>query len=200
MRVGIKGPCPTLRERFAKVIVIDVETVGLYGDPYAVGWAVFKNGRLDSSGGVVDRFVAEGSNDRAGEGLRGSVPGWEWVAKNPPPESTRLAKVSNRAELLMAFGRLLRGHKSKGFQVAADVPSPVEAGLVIECARLGLIPFEDSPYPLWDIASIMACAGMEPLKEWARTEREEPRHCPVADAIQSGRLLFEAIDLLEHAP
>lgn len=195
--IVVKPAGPSLRERFEEVLSIDAETIGLYGDHYAAGWARFSKGKLVASGGVAARCIVEGDLDKGGEGFRGSLPGWDWVRKNPPPKSARLELVNNRAELLAAFSRQVRGHKAKGLVVAADVPSPVEAGLMIECERLGLLGFDDSPYPLYDIASIMACAALDPTAHYPRNAIEQPPHCPVADAIQSGRLLFEAIDLLE---
>lgn len=197
MTVSIKPPCPPLRERFKKLIVFDVESIGLYGDPFAIGWAIFKGGELRETGGVALRSIVDSKRYGAdSEGARGALGGWRWIAENPTPESN-LSLVASKAELLAALGRLLKGHKARGFEIAADFPSPVEANAIIECARLGLLSFEDSPYPLWDIAGFMACAGMDPKATYPRRPDESPPHCPVADAIQSGRLLFEAIDLLE---
>ena len=69
----------------------------------------------------------------------------------------------------------------------ADVPFPCETRF------LSMLKRDDQPYPLLDVASVLYAAGMDPLGTYDRLPSELPRHNPINDARQSGRMLFEAL-------
>jgi hypothetical protein len=84
--------------------------------------------------------------------------------------------------------------KSEGAVMAADCLWPVEAGFV---ARAIYDDMEErsknGPYPFIDIASVLMSAGMDPIGTYERTESEQPKHNPYADAMQSARMLALAL-------
>ena len=61
----------------------------------------------------------------------------------------------------------------------------------------GLTTFSTMAYIIFVNPTIMAAAGMDPLKTYDRLPSEEPRHNPETDARQSARLLLIALERLE---
>lgn len=165
-----------------KFMVFDVESVGLHGEGFAVGYVVFDNGKKLEEG-----LFACGSIHASGSHL-----GRDWVCKNviiPQFNSEDPYEVRN------GFWQRWQYYRDRGFLLAADCPWPVEARFLIQCVNddphlrewLG-------PYPLIDIASIRFAIGLHPLASEKRLEDELPIHNPLADAKQSARLLFEALN------
>jgi len=164
--------------------VFDVESVGLFGDAFAVAGGVYlANGAAQSE----FRFACD---------LRQCAGPYEdrkWVEANVPvlpvtcasPEVMRTAFWSAWDNAQARF---------PGIVMAAECAWPVEAGFLISCVKDD--PFSrkfKGPYPLHEIASFMAAAGMDPMNTFERRPSELPVHDPLADARQSARLLSEAL-------
>lgn len=165
-----------------KYLVIDVESIGLHGEGYAVA-GVF----VETDGSISKEFCLACPPDRA-EGFANSR---KWVADNIPPITvTAITPESLRQQFWMRWDEA----KKEGYLLAAECAWPVEARFLIDCIRDNLLIREwAGPYPLHDIASFMEAAGMDPMEKKDRLPDELPVHDPLADVKQSARLLIEAL-------
>lgn len=175
-------------------MVFDVESVGLHGEGFAVGYVVIDGDsyydELDSGLIAAPPDVALGlSRDR------------EWVEEHVVPalaegcgfprRNTRCTYVSG---VRHEFWNAWMHWRAQGATLAADCPWPVEARFLAACvdeareARAAL-----GPYPLIDVASVRLATGLDPLATEGRLPTEFPAHHPLADARQSARLLLEAL-------
>ncbi len=170
-----------------KFMVIDVESIGLYGDAFAVAWVVVdsRSGEtLEEVGLACDRNMCSGDPaDR------------EWVRQNVPP-----LEITNGSwrDMLHSFWRAWRKWAEQGVAMVVDCGYPVETNFLSDVVvsdrenRKWL-----APYPLYDLASILLAAGVDPREAFDRRENELPRHDPLADARQSARILLEVLGRLE---
>ncbi len=183
-----------------------MESIGLHGEGYAVGWVYVVDGvEVRAGREACDPWVAYGTKDDR-----------DWVAANVPAipmtqNSTRDVRAAFRA----AFRSAWFDAKADGAIMVADCAWPVEANFLTACAadipearRWGRpYPLHDvpeahlqvhrwrGPYPLHDVATARLCAGLDPLATVMRLPNEEPKHDPLADARQSARLFAEAMSL-----
>lgn len=167
-------------------MVFDVESIGLHGDGYAVGYVVIQDGKEVESG----MFACPASKANGADSDR------LWVYENIPqiaPDSPDPLAVREN------FWCRWMEWKAKGALLAADCAWPVEARFLAACVDAS--PDErrfSGPYPLVEISSVMMAVGQDPMKTHARRESEMPVHNPVADARQSARLLLEAIEVTKR--
>jgi hypothetical protein len=163
--------------------VFDVESVGLHGEGFAVGFLV-----RDREGNALDagRFSCPVN------AARGSRDSFAWVEANIPKlEPTHTAPWLVRA----AFWRRWMEWKAKGAVLVADCAWPVEARFLADCVDDNPGEREwQGPYPLHDLASILLTLGSDPLAKRERLPEELPEHDPLCDARQSARLLHEALN------
>jgi hypothetical protein len=163
-----------------KFMVFDVESIGLHGEGYAVGFVV-----VDAEGNKLD----EGLYACHPYGARGSKEDFEWVEKNAPS-----IPPTHEAPWLMraAFWRKWMQWKSDGVTILlADCAWPVEARFLTQCVDDSPLARKwDGPYPLHDLASFLLANGRNPLEKYGRIEGELPEHNPLCDAKQSARLLL----------
>lgn len=179
-------------------LVFDVESVGLYGEGFAVAWVVLlSGGRVSEGWAYCDVSAARGSED-----------GRKWVKGNvqlTQPESfpAPLKCVKPRAVRDVFWG-IWQQEKAQGASLWADVAWPVEARFLIECVedvRLtphGPVPGvsrreQEGPYPLLDISTALVIAGDAVSWDDERRPDELPEHHPLADARYSARLLTSLI-------
>lgn len=165
-----------------KYFVIDVESIGLHGEPFAVGWVV-----VDKSGAELECGVSAISPQQA----IGEDKNRGWVTKNVPfitPTHPHLKAM------LADFWQVWKRLKQDGALMFAECAWPVETRFLSMCVAEGMPETEwQGPYPLHDIASVMLAKGMDPMASYPRTEAENPAHHPTSDARQSARLLIEAL-------
>ncbi len=165
-------------------MVFDVESVGLHGEGFAVGWIVMDGSReVESYCCHCDPAMAEGDEK-----------GREWVAENIPPLGGCSVVVPIHVREL--FWNSWMRWKAKGAALAADCAWPVETRFLAACVDDDSSRTWQGPYPLHDLASLMLAARMDPLGTNDRLPSELPAHDPLADARQSARLLLKAIELL----
>jgi hypothetical protein len=179
-------------------MVFDVESIGLHGEGFAVGWAV-----VDTTG--LKHDLDEGilsSDPRFARGAHYPEFGpdrddFDWVDAHVPRAVRELKNCVTAREVRDEFWKAYQRWKAQGAVLAADVPWPVEARFLTDCVRdqLGIRAW-NGPYPLIDIASVRFAAGLDPIGTEERLPREEPAHDPLADARQSARLLVEALHTL----
>lgn len=166
-------------------MVIDVESVGLHGEAFAVAWVL-----MDVTGRQLDADVLSCDPALA----RGSREGHTWVTENVPrftPNCTSPAQVRQR------FWKVYEDWKERlGGQVRmwGECVWPVETSFLSACIEDNHPTREwFGPYPLYDIASLMVAHGMNPLTPVERLPGELPAHSPLADARQSARVLRDLL-------
>ena len=164
--------------------VIDVESIGLHGEGFAVGGGVF----LDN-GAAQWEFRLSCPSDLCS----GTDEDRKWVGENVPEIG-----VTHRSPKAMRdeFWKLWMKAKAYGAVMAAECLWPVEAGFVRACVADDPSRNWEGPYPFYEISTYMAAAGMEPLALYSREPSELPAHDPLADARQSARLLSIALGKL----
>ena len=169
-------------------MVFDVESIGLHGEGFAVGYVV-----VTADGERVGARHFACSPDLA----TGDTDGRDWIAENCPeivPNCDSPSRVRNR------FWQSWLSWKDQGAVLVADCAWPVEARFLAACVDDN--PVMNSwtgPYPLHELASIMMAAGMDPMATYDRLP-DEPQHDPLGDAKQSARLLIQALSKLRATP
>lgn len=166
-------------------MVFDVESVGLHGEGFAVGYVV-----IDREGTILDegRYVAPLST------AVGSKSGRDWVSKHVPMMD---ATDPSPGAVRERFWAVWRSWAARGAVLVADCAWPVEARFLAACVDDGEPSRRwEGPYPLHELASFMVAAGMDPMATYDRLP-DEPQHDPLGDAKQSARLLLQALGRLQ---
>jgi hypothetical protein len=167
-------------------MVLDVESVGLHGEGFAVGYVVVDR---DGTPRGEGRYACPPAR------AAGNEDGRAWVKENVPELSYDfLTPRAMRTRFMIDW----YFWKNQGAALVADCGWPVEARFLAACVDDD--PEHrawEGPYPLHDLASIRLAAGLDPLGSNARHNDELPEHDPLADARQSARLLLTALMVLE---
>lgn len=181
------------------IVSLDVETIGLYGQPFA--WAVV----------IADtktrKVVVEGLCRCPPEQALGTPDDREWVQANVLPAiahgvpflleegvQTLSRDVNTVEDLLDAWGEMWRHWHAQQAWLLVDHGYPVEAEFLFNAfmesflRKKSVLP---SPYPVLDYASMRAGRGLEPTETLSRLDSELPQHHPLADARQTLRLFWE---------
>lgn len=163
-------------------MVFDVESVGLYGEGFAVGYLV-----VDAEGSVHETALYACSPSLAA----GTREGHEWVRDNVPELTpTHTAPWLVRAR----FWKDWLHWQEKGALLVADCAYPVEAGFLRDCVNDDPVNRTwRGPYPLHDVATMMLGKGRDPVTTTDRLPDEMPLHNPLCDARQSARLWLAAL-------
>jgi hypothetical protein len=165
------------------LMTIDVESIGLYGEAFAVAGVV-----TDGAGATIEEFLYSCDPYRAA----GAGSNRRWVAEKVPKiEKTHFDPRAVRS----AFWEKWVEWKLRGALLFADCSFPVETNFLSACAKDDIGDREFlGPYPLHDVATFLLANGRNPLDTYARLTHELPVHHPLADARQSSRLLLECFD------
>jgi inhibitor of KinA sporulation pathway (predicted exonuclease) len=181
-------------------LVFDVESRGLYGDGFAVGWVVVDlDGKEYESGLLVsDWHIAKGLNQ---------VQPDEWLKKNlPPMEITHKNLDQLRFDFFKVLQRWLPNGREKDHQkvsgVWADWGYPVEAQFLFKCRstahwRIDEDPSWLMPAPLQEVATVCLVSGLN-ANDFPRLQTELPEHNPLNDARHSARILITAIKQVQE--
>lgn len=162
-------------------MVFDVESIGLHGEGFAVGYVV-----VNDRGERLEDGYAACSPDAAS----GTDEGRAWVKENVPPLEQFL---STPVGVRDCFWGTWQHWKERGALLVADCAWPVEARFLAACVDDHPDPrYWEGPYPLHELASFMVAAGMDPMAPYDR-EKDEPQHHPLGDARQSARLLIRTL-------
>lgn len=162
--------------------VFDVESIGLHGEGFAVGWVV-----VDWAGNVNEA----GTWACPPELAKGTVADHRWVADHCKFDSFNR---ENPRHVRDSFWSTWLRWKGCGAVMVADCPWPVEARFLIHCIEDNPSRQESGPYPLLDVASVRRARGLDPLATLPRLPGELPEHNPLNDARQSARVLLEALN------
>lgn len=169
--------------------VFDVESIGLHGEPYAVGWVI-----VDQSGNLLECGRIAIPTEQA----HGDDADRAWVQDNVPPIPP--THMSMKAMLVDFWGQWMKW-KTAGAIMFAECGWPVESKFLSMCVHTDYASNKwNGPYPFHDVSSVMFSAGMDPMGTYERKHDEMPKHCPLADARQSARLLTTALGKIRQAP
>lgn len=163
-------------------LVFDVESVGLHGEGFAVGYVVVNDEGVCCEEGLLacSPDVCDGDLDSR-----------QWIAEHIPPLPTAYASAK---EVRDAFWDTWVEWREKGAVLVADCAWPVEARFLCRCVDDDYKAREwGGPYPLHDLASVLVAKGRDPLAITKRQPDELPAHNPLCDARQSARQLLEAL-------
>jgi len=158
-------------------MVFDVESNGLHGEGFAVGWCVV----------IEDKVI-----DHGYAFALPSSPVDPWVGENVIPHLGQPTHNTPR-EVRNIFWAAWMQAKAQGATLWADCGWPVEANFLSSCisddpeARAW-----EGPYPLYEIATVFQTRGWDPNAHYPRLEGETHHH-PLGDARQSARLLQKAL-------
>lgn len=168
-------------------LVFDVESVGLHGEAFAVGYVV-----VDENGKRFEEDLLACDPQHC----KGTQQAHAWVQEHVP---TLRENCTESIEVRSAFWRALQKFRHTYMPpiydestplVWADCGWPVEARFLAACVDDVSHDREwDGPYPLHDIATVALAKGFDPLKIHDRLPDELPAHNPLCDARQSARLL-----------
>ena len=168
-----------------KKLVFDVESIGLHGEGFAVGYIILDDGV------VCAQYHASCPIDTSA----GADSDREWVKANVSTEGSML--LNNPRELRDWFWKVIQEVKAEGGQVWTDCNWPVESNFLSACVA------DDpetrrwqGPYPLFDVSNLILASGLDPLESFPRLPDELPAHHALNDARQSARLLKESIEWL----
>ncbi len=162
-------------------LVFDVESVGLHGEGFAVGYVV-----VDSEGQTLE----EGLFGCHAEYAKGTPENYKWVLANVQSP----VNMSTPKGVRHAFWKVWERWKEEKTAMVADCAWPVEARFLIDSVNDDLEAREwGGPYPLHDLASVLMMLGKDPLAVTERLPNELPAHNPLNDARQSARQLMEAL-------
>lgn len=165
-------------------LVIDVESIGLHGDAFAVAWVQADAEMNEAGSGCLHVPLGLAEGDASSR---------EWVEANVtlPQDSVECASPRMMRDMFWAIWTLTR---AQGHAILAECLWPVEAGFLAKCIADDPIGRNwEGPYPFHDIASVRLAAGLDPLATCDRLPDETPAHNPLADARQSLRLFREAM-------
>lgn len=165
-----------------KRLIFDVESVGLHGEGFAVGWVLMDGDGIVEEGHVAcDPICARGTTDD-----------FRWVEQNVNIEGA--VRVANPRAVRDIFWQVLQEAKKDKVEVWTDCGWPVEANFLSACIA------DDpearkwgGPYPLFDVANVLLVAGFDPLGTYAREPNELPIHNALNDARQSARQLMTSL-------
>lgn len=164
-------------------MVFDVESIGLHGEGFAVGFLIVDPKQpksLQYTWFCCPPETAQGSDRNR-----------EWVAQNVPAIP---ATHQNPRDVRGAFWAEWLRWKKEGAVLVADCCWPVEARFLAACVDDDPEAREwEGPYPLHDLASVLLAHGKDPLATTERRPDELPQHHPLADAMQSARQLLDAL-------
>lgn len=168
------------------IFSLDVECVGLYGDVFSVGVSVIdrETGReLESLFLYAPMPAIDNINTEENA---------QWVRDNVLPTLGN-PNCDSLRDLRHKFWTFYMNAKKKyELIVVADCGSPCESGFFRTCIMDNLEEREwDGPYPLHELGTLLTANNKDPTAIYERLESEMPKHHPLADARQSGRLWYE---------
>jgi hypothetical protein len=177
-------------------LFFDVETRGLYGEAFAVGYILTTDTGEVVTEGInvcprrdtdIDSLVADSCD--------------EWLDANCLP-FIPCADMASPADLRREFRLFLRSvakHFPGPLRFVVDCGFPCESRFLLEVYK-NYLAFESagerekvSPYPLFDLSTLLLAKGHDPVGSYARREDELPAHNPLNDSRQTMRLWFQLL-------
>lgn len=167
----------------SKYMIFDVESVGLHGEGFAVGYVV-----VNGDGKTLEEGMFHCDPDLA----NGGDTDRRWVGDNVPELDQSHGFCAYPADVRFAFWDVWQLWKERGATLWADCAWPVEARFLAQCVDDDLEGRAwEGPYPLHEIATAAMLCGRDPLVTLDRLPNELPSHNPLNDARQSARVFLE---------
>jgi hypothetical protein len=159
------------------IVAFDVETNGLFGQPFAVGGVV-----LDERGDTFSIF-------RSRCPIVGNVD--QWVGANVIPKLEMHVSATSLSEMQDAFWEWwLEYRNDADGRIVVDVGYPVETGFLRACQEADPSREWEGPYPLIDLAGVLLASGIDPqiqrvqlMERLDLQGRSFNQHNPVDDAM-----------------
>lgn len=162
------------------VFCVDVESIGLHGEGFAVGYVV-----VDGLGIEMEAVTLACPPGAA----KGADSDRAWVAHNVP---TLVVTHAAPRDVRTAFWDRWLHWSALGAQMVADCAWPVEARFLAACVDdLGSSAAWQGPFPLLDVSTLAVTLGQDPRAAGRRLANELPLHDPLADARYCARLWRE---------
>jgi hypothetical protein len=169
------------------IFSIDAETIGLYGQHFAIGYTIknFEGKELENG------YLACPAENVTGTGLSR-----EWVQKNVIPSlKDQPITHNNSRELYEEVYKVWMKVKKQYTDVIAIAHCgyPVESNLFFKAFKIDPDRRYEGPYPLHEVATALLVVGIN-KKEHPRLPDELPEHNPVHDARYASRLFLLAMN------
>lgn len=165
------------------IFSIDAESIGLYGEHFAVGYAV-----TDFKGNELEHGLLSCPQQSA----RGLDSNREWVLANViphlPTETTDENPNALKEKTYQVWMRINQQYEK--VTAIADCMYPVETSLFSKMITNNESEREwTGPYPFHEVATALLIAGID-RNDYPRLPKELPEHHPVNDARYSSRLFL----------
>ncbi|HEY9610506.1 hypothetical protein [Allocoleopsis sp.] len=177
------------------IMVFDVESVGLYGDGYAVGLTVIN--RDDKT--ILDKDYFACPSQKA----EGNPEDRTWIETNVDPYLPS-PNLETPAQVRSEFWRVFQGWKnspdlkrySDAFFLFADCGYPVETNFMAACVRDNEPEYKwNAPYPLHEVATIRAILGLDATLSYDLPK--DKRHNPVEECLYIAPILVDWLNMVE---
>lgn len=175
-------------------LTFDVESLGLYGEPFAVG-AVIHNHSGEEIATLFEHCPHTATKESSLP-LTDPRNRSEWIQKNVVPVLNTAPTCSSPREIRDKFWKFYRewvtfAKNSKiELDIVVDAGYPVESSFLRECINDSFEERQwEGPYPLHEVQTAIKLARY--TKENERLPSEEPAHHPLSDARQSARIWRE---------
>lgn len=183
----------------------DVESLGLFGFPFCVGYVVMDEDGVEHESGIFgwDFRPVMGTFSDLLKVSNDSQWTWteqdhQWVLDNVLPVLPKgwdgCQSVVHMCESFynQVWVRCKRQHENLVF--VTDCPFPVETHFLQEMlTAVNRRTMDHSPYPLIDVGSVLSGFGYSPTGLFMRRSDEMPAHNPISDARQSVRHLVDVL-------
>ncbi len=192
--------------------MLDVESVGLYGDALAYGFVIFDGDTTIEEGLAIANPMACAGERQDFDWLKVNVFPWinamslefpkdgeRNIVLTDPTTGVLTTLCDGPISLREAFWSLWEREKARGTELWADVCYPVETNFLATCVRALTGRKFQGPFPLLDVATLTAISTGSPFRVLERTPDELPEHHPLMDARHSTRKLRLSIKELETA-
>lgn len=177
---------PPLLSQVRHLMVLDVESVGLYGEGFAVAFEV-----LDWP---FAQILADGMWACSPDVANGDASGRAWVQGHIPGLAFN---CSTTTEVRQRFWSYWLSWRAKGALLVADHAWPVETGFLSACVHESKAASAmQGPYPLLDLAVLDTLWPADAPDVNHRLDDELPAHDPRADVRQTCRKLRAWRDFL----
>lgn len=170
----------------------DVETNGLYGEAFAVGYVVTTGDGTVIGEGIHHCWYNEAEPDKNDPSPRLTE---EFLTKFVLPAMIN-ADCHTPGEVRGRFFEAWQKAKADADSIGeplylvADVAYPCETRFLLQVRNDGE-PGEFSVYPLLDNSTMLIAKGFDPVATLSRRDDELPAHNPLADARQTMRVWFQ---------
>jgi hypothetical protein len=182
-------------------MVFDVESVGLHGEGFAVGYRVIRADGTrpndEDEDMPSDHYIwCDPAKARGDDASRA----WVMANVHVPTIKPTGQPFGDPRQVRECFWDHWMFWKQHGAILVADCLWPVEARFLGACVDDDPANRNwQGPYPFHELASIRLAAGLDPLGTEDRLPDEQPAHNALADARQSARLLIEALGSMQSS-